>query len=187
MQTHQPTYVSDSSPDGQFLVYTQGSSENGFDLWLLPTGGDHKPAPFLTTRFNEINGQVSPDGRWIAYISDESGREEIYVSSFPASGSKWPVSNGGSYPRWGRDGKELFYVAPDGALTAVPVRPVGQGLDFGVPAALPLMVNTIGGEFAYPYDIAPDGQRILVLAPVSGGRDSASLTLLMNWDAGLKK
>src|SRR6516164_8920884 len=96
-----------------------------------------------------------------------------------------PVSNGGgSYPRWRRDGKELFYVAPNDALTAVPIRPVGQGLDFGVPAALPLMVNTIGGEYSYPYDIAPDGQRILLLAPVSGGQDSASLTLLMNWEAG---
>ena len=131
-------YVNDVSPDGRFLVYTIGSPEGGFDLGVLPTGGDRKPALFLATPASEYLGQISPDGKWIAYISDESGRDEVYVRSFPASGSKWPVSNGGgTYPRWRRDGKELFFVSPGGALMAVPVRPAPQGLDFGAAAALP--------------------------------------------------
>lgn len=187
LQADRLAYVNDMSPDGRFLVYSQVSSESGKDLWFFH-GGDPKPMPFLVTPFNEFDGQLSPDGKWIAYISDESGRDEIHVRSFPKSGSKWPVSSGGGgYPRWRKDGKELFYLGLDGGLMAVPVRPATQGLDFGTPAKLPLVINPVGGAYAYPYDIAPDGQRILALAPVSNVRDSASLTLLMNWEMGLKK
>jgi len=125
--------------------------------------------------------------KWIAYISDESGRDEVYVRSFPASGSKWPVSNGGgSYPHWRRDGKELFFVAPSGALMAVPVRAAPLGLDFGAAAALPVTVVISGGAFAYSYDVAPDGN-ILALVPVRSAPDSTSLTVLMNWEALLRK
>jgi Tol biopolymer transport system component len=188
LESQQTSYVTDVSPDGRFLVYSRGSAENRYDIWLVPTGGDHKPTPFLATPASEYLGQVSPDGKWIAYISDESGRDEIYVRSFPASGFKWPISNGGgSYPRWRRDGKELFFVAASGALMAVAVRPAQQGLDFGAATALPVTLVISGGSFAYPYDIARDGQRILALAPVRGGRDSTSLTVLMNWEAVLKK
>jgi Tol biopolymer transport system component len=188
LESQKSAYVNDVSPDGRFLVYTTGSLEGGYDLGVLPTGGDRKPAPFLATSASEYLGQISPDGKWIAYISDESGRDEVYVRSFPASGSKWPVSNlGGGYPHWRRDGKELFFVSPGGALMAVPVRPAPQGLDLGAAAVLPVTVVISGGAFAYSYDVAPDGQRILALVPGRGGRDSTSLTVLMNWVALLKK
>jgi Tol biopolymer transport system component len=188
LESQKTSYINDASPDGRFLVYTTGSPEGGYDLWVLPTEGDRKPAPFLATSASEYLGQISPDGKWIAYVSDESGRDEVYVRSFPANGSKWPVSNGGGgYPRWRRDGKELFFVAPSGALMAIPVRPAPQGLDFGSVVALPVPVVISGGAFAFAYDVAPDGQRILALVPVRGGRDSTSLTVLMNWEALLRK
>jgi Tol biopolymer transport system component len=188
LQTDRHAFVNDMSADGRFVVYSQVSSQNGTDLWFLHRG-DPKPTPFLVTPFNEFAGQVSPNGKWIAFISDESGRDEIYVRSFPTSGSKWPVSSGGGgYPRWRRDGMELFYLGLDGVLMVVPVRrAAAEGLDFGAPAKLPVLINPVGGAYAYPYDISPDGQSILALAPVTDSRGSGSLTLLMNWEIGLKK
>ena len=98
-------------------------SENRSDLWVLPLFGDRKPFPFVATSVNKGNGQFSPDGRWVAYQSNESGRYEVYVQPFPGPGGKWQVStDGGIAPRWRRDSKELFYIAPNGKLMAVPIR-----------------------------------------------------------------
>jgi hypothetical protein len=123
------------------LVTWPNNPETKTDLWVLPMQGDRKPTPFLRTEFNERSGQFSPDGHWIAYISDESGSDEIYVREFSsgsAQGSgdaagKWLISKGGgTYPRWQGDGKELFYVASGGKLTSVDIsaKPVFQA---GVP------------------------------------------------------
>jgi Tol biopolymer transport system component/tRNA A-37 threonylcarbamoyl transferase component Bud32 len=188
IQTQHPAYTSDWSPDGRYLMYAEASPETQGDLWIVPTAGDRKPVPYLKTPFNELDGQFSPDGKWVAYTSDESGgRNEVYVRAFPAGAAKFPVSNsGGGLPRWRQDGRELFYRALDGRLMAASVRPVAQGLEFGTPAALFATVPP-AGLFAYPYDVSPDGQRILALAPAAGEAGSSLLTVLINWQAGLKK
>jgi len=188
IQPQHPAFSSDWSPDGRYLMYSEASPETQGDLWIVPTAGDRKPVPYLKTPFNEIDGQFSPDGNWVAYTSDESGgRNEVYVRAFPAGAAKFPVSNnGGGLPHWRQDGKELFYRALDGRLMAASVRPVAQGLEFGTPAAL-FAIAPPTGIFAYPYDVSPDGQRILALAPAAGEAGASLLTVLINWQAGLKK
>jgi len=187
LQSQYTVYLNDWSRDGRYLVYTQLGPEGQSELWLLPLSGDHKPVPFLKSGFNEFQGQVSPDSKWIAYTSDESGRSEVYVQSFPVAGARWLVSNGGgNFARWRRDGGELFYRAFDGKLMAVSIRNVARGLEFGTPAAL-FRISEPQGQFSYAYDVAPDGQRILALVPRQVAGDSASLTVVVNWDAELKK
>jgi len=183
LQSQHTVYLNDWSPDGRYLVYTQLGPEGQSELWLLPLSGDHKPVPFLKSGFNEFQGQVSPDSKWIAYTSDESGRIEIYVQSFPVAGARWLVSNGGgNFARWRRDGKELFYRALGGKLMAALVRNAARGLEFGTPAAL-FRISEPQGQFSYAYDVAPDGQRILALVPAQVAGDRASLTVVINWDA----
>lgn len=110
----------DWSPDGRFVLFSVAASKTGSDLWVLPLFGDRKPFPILQTALNESAGQFSPDGHWIAYASNESGRFEVYVAPFPGPGGKWQVSAaGGFFPRWRRDTREMFYLAPDNALMAV--------------------------------------------------------------------
>jgi len=117
----------DWSPDGRFLLYAAQGEKSASDLWALPLTGDRMPVPVAQTRFEEVQAQFSPDGRWLAYASNETSRYEIYVRPFPASGGKWQVSSeGGIYPQWRRDGRELFYVAPDNKLMAVPIQAAGQ-------------------------------------------------------------
>jgi Tol biopolymer transport system component len=130
--------VDDWSRDGRFLLYEEQSAKGGSDLWVLPMegAGERKPAPFLTTRSNERMGRFSPDGRWIAYASDESGRPEIYVRPFPVpagGGGTWTVSQGGGFaPRWRRDGTELFYITADGQVMASGSAQAAQRLNMAV-------------------------------------------------------
>ena len=183
------------SHDGRFLLYAvQDAKTTKAELWVLPLEGDKKPFPFLRTEFNEDYGRFSPNGRFVAYQSDESGRTEIYVRTFtpdsPAAtsdtGGKWLISTaGGSDPRWGEDGKELYYVASDRKLMSVEIalNPVFQA---GVPKALfqtPLPPTSAARE---PWDITPDGRRFLLLAP-AGQTGQARYTVVLNWQAGLKR
>ena len=106
------------SADGRFVAYTRG----GGDVWVLPLFGDRKPFPLAQTAFNETGGVFSPDGRWIAYTSDEGGQPNVYVQPFPGAGGKYQVSrDAGSHPVWRADGKELFYLGADATLMAVPI------------------------------------------------------------------
>jgi Tol biopolymer transport system component len=177
----------DFSPDGRLLAYrtlVNGPSQIG----IVPLVGERTlrlfdPAPFLQT-----GSQVSPDGRWLAYTAQESGRVEVYVQSFPApGGGKWQISKaGGQYSRWRRDGRELFYIASDRRLMAVPVRSATT-LDVG--AAVPLFeAHLLGGGLGLrlQYDVARDGQRFLLNVPLEDADDS-SITVVLNWAAGLKK
>jgi Tol biopolymer transport system component len=176
-------YVTDWSPDGRFIAYEKQDPRTGLDLWLLPLFGDRKPIPFLQTEFNEGQGQFSPDGRWMAYVSDESGRREVYVQTFPASGGKWQISDsGGTYPRWRRDGKELFYIASDLKLMAVAVQ-TDSTLLAGRPQALfePRFFQAM-----IPYTVSADSQRFLVNTPIEED-NSSSMTVVLNWMAALKK
>jgi len=185
-QSQSTVIMNDCSGDGRYIVYSQVTSEGRNELWLLPTSGEPKPAPFLRTAFNESQGQVSPDSKWIAYTSDESGRNEVYVQSFPVTGERWLVSNsGGTLARWRHDGKELFYRALDGQLMLASVRNSTHGLEFSTPAAL-FRLSEPQGQVSYPYDVAPNGQRILALVPASVAGDTASLTVVVNWDSESK-
>src|SRR5262249_21779176 len=118
----QTKYPTDWSADGRFILFEAVDPTTNLELWALPAAGGN-PTPFIKTTFGVSHGQFSPDGRWVAYSSNESGKTEIYVAPFPGPGGNWKVSSaGGSEPRWRRDGKELFYLAPDGKLMAVDLR-----------------------------------------------------------------
>ncbi len=150
------------SPDDQKILCTRRTA-SGSRMDLIPVGGG-EPIPFLSSKANESNGQISPDGKWAAYASDESGNWEIYVTSFPGATGKWQVSRGGgTEPRWRGDGKEIFYIGPTGMLTAVPVS--GEsGFSTSTPAPL-FQVHgraPISSTDVFTYDVAKDGNRFLV-------------------------
>jgi Tol biopolymer transport system component len=183
------------SPGGKFIVYTLHDPKTGFDVWVLSLG-DKKPVPFLQTSFNERDPQISPNGKWIAYTSDETGRNEIYVRPFPTGEGKWQISSkGGWYPRWRRDGKELFYmetsVLPRNLISAK-VNPAGPTFEYGDPAVLfeSLYANAGHGSPYEAFAVSPDGQRFLIPRPEGSegqGTESAPITVVLNWTAGLKK
>ena len=173
------------SPDGKYLAYfAQGDPKTGSDIWILPdplgTPGAAKPYPFQRTVFDEANPQFSPDGRWIAYNSNESGRKEVYLAPFPGPGEKRQVSPaGGTSPHWRPDGKELFYIAPDDRLTVAEV-------DLKVGAVEVKKVTPLFGPVTAGFDVSADGQRFLTpLLP--DGEVPEPLTVVLNWTAGLKK
>jgi dipeptidyl aminopeptidase/acylaminoacyl peptidase len=178
------------SADGRFIVYRSYSPKGYNEVWILPLFGDRKPYPFLQSEnFNQALPKLSPDGRWLAYYSLESGRPEIYIQTFPKPVGKWQASTGGGIqPRWSRDGKELFYLAPDQSLMAVPVKGAST-LEIGLPK--PLFGTHMLGEtrtlqgFRHQYDISPDG-RFLINVPATEDAN-LSITLVQNWTAGLKK
>ena len=123
----------DWSPDGKWILYHQQERDTGFDLWLLPLDDDRKPVPYLQTPSNEAFGAFSPSGGWIAYQSDESGQNQIYIQTMPSGSAKYQISTaGGTYPHWRRDSKELFYVSTEGKLMAAPMT-----LGAPVPASSP--------------------------------------------------
>jgi hypothetical protein len=167
------------------------------DVWALPLTGDRKPFPVLQTPFVESHPQISPNGKWIAYSSDETGRREIYVQSFPPGAGKWQIStNGGFYPRWRRDGKELFYMETlsRSKLLSVEVNANGATLESSVPRPL-FESGYINLSFSHTgnwntYAVSADGQRFLVPRPESsltGELNSTPITVVLNWTAGLKK
>ena len=171
------------SPDGKFVVYAQINPGTGADLLGFRVGPDPKPFALAQTPATEDQGQFSPNGEWVAYTSNESGESEIYVIPFPpsANGGKWLVSRGGGVmPRWRRDGKELFYISPDSKMMAVPVstKPVFQS---GTPQALfdSEIVDTGIRTGPLSWDLAPDGNRFLIISPTS--TDTPSLTVALNW------
>ena len=177
----------DWSRDGRYLLYWDQDPKTKRDLWVLPMDGassERKPVPFLRTDFDEDYGRFSPDVHWIAYESNESGRLEIYVRPFPAAqggGGKWMVSHGGgTQPRWRGDGKEVFYLAPDGGVMAVPVSTKGAAFEVGTPAVL------FKGPPNEGWDVSADGKRFLFPIP-SGDNVQAPFTVVQNWMSLLKK
>ena len=161
------------------LLYANQNPKTGRDLWVLPLTADRKPQVFVNTAFDHWNGQFSPDGRWVAYQSNQSGRDEIYVRPFPGPGIQHQIStNGGSMPRWRTSGEELYFIAPSGLLMAVQVPTSGPTFEVGDPTALfqtrirPTSVRTL-------YAVAPDG-RFLFSIPDEGGALSP-ITVILNW------
>ena len=177
------------SPDGRFLLYTGGySNTRSFDLLVLPSN-DPKPVPFMQTGFNEEQGRFSPNGRWVAYVSNQSGVTEVYVREFATDFSSGSASTGGSVlvsrgggtaPRWRGDGRELFYLAPNGKMMAVDVM-AGQEFHVGTPT--PLFQTPPG---AIVGDVTADGKRFLLVTPV-GPSASVPFTVVLNWTAGVEE
>jgi Tol biopolymer transport system component len=175
------------SPDGKFLVFSQNDEATGWDLWLLPLQGDRKPVPYLRTSFNEISGTISPDGRWLAYDSDETGTPEIYVRSFPEPGEKYRVTtSGGTAAQWSKDGRELLiwttgqFLNTHGALFSVGVETT-PSFRAGTPRTL----------FTPPQDFVgisatSDLKRFLATVQVAGAAPP-SITVTLNWQAALKR
>jgi Tol biopolymer transport system component/tRNA A-37 threonylcarbamoyl transferase component Bud32 len=178
----------DWSRDGRWLLLQGGEaprSQAEADIWALPADGDRKPFPVVQTESDDRDGQFSPDGKWIAYATAETGRWEVYVQPFPGPGLRTAVSiDGGAQPRWRSDGKELFFVALDGHLMAVPMSlpPDGGAPKAGTPA--PLFMTHIGGAVQSPskpqYVVSPDGSRFL-MNTVLEDESVPPITLIVNW------
>jgi Tol biopolymer transport system component len=168
----------DISPDGRRLVFLQDAASTA-DIWLASLEGDRQPKPWLRTPFDERNPRFSPDGRWIAYDSDESGTREVYVALTDGAGEKKRISpSGGEAPRWSRDGKELFYAAPDDSIVAVPVTS-GASLQAAPGASLFRLETGIRN-----FDVSPDGSRFLVTTPLEKSPESP-IRVILNWPSGL--
>jgi Tol biopolymer transport system component len=177
------TFACDWSRDGKYIAYSSQGKETNWDVWILPTSGDGKPVPFVKTSFVEMRPVFSPDGRFLAYQSNESGRAEIYVQSFPGPGGKWQISTaGGIEPHWRGDGKELYYRAPDQKLMAVEIA-AGATVTAGTPQ--PLFQGRFDtGVAREHYTPMRDGTRFLVVAPL--GREAMTpTTVVLNWNAEL--
>jgi hypothetical protein len=169
----------DWTRDGRYVVYATRNPATGWDLWLMPMDGDRTPVPFSTDPGNQFQAQVSPDGRWIAYASDESGAWQVHVQTFPRGGNKRVVSpNGGGKPQWRADGRELYYLAPDRMLMAVPV---GVSGDLGIPRSLfvaPIVADL--GTYRSQFVPTQAGQRFLFDASDAAAARQP-ITLLVNW------
>jgi eukaryotic-like serine/threonine-protein kinase len=172
-------YPTDWSPDGKSLLYWGNE-----DLWIVPVDGKEKPYTLAKTRFDERAGSFSPNGKWVAYSSNESLRYEIYLTPFPAGdGKRYTVSNqGGASPAWRRDGKEIYFVAGDGRLTAVPVTIRGFDVQFGQAESL---FPVDSSDFNRAYEPSLDGRRFLITMPAAPG--GAAFTVVLNWTQALGK
>jgi Tol biopolymer transport system component len=174
------------SRDGRFIAYTlAGSFPRTSDVWVLPLFGDRKPFPLAQSAFLESTALFSPDGRWIAYTTDEAGQPNVYVQPFLRAGAKYQISrNGGSRAVWRADGKELFYVGADGTMMAVPIDASGQ-FQAGVPQAL-FPTGVRQSNFNPVYTVTKNGERFL-MNTVSKQIGERAITVVLNWTASLKK
>jgi Tol biopolymer transport system component/DNA-binding winged helix-turn-helix (wHTH) protein len=186
LRSEQPKFPLDWSQDGRFLLYRQINPQTNHDIFVLPTSGDRKPFPYLQTPAMENGGAFSPDGNWIAYNSDESGRFEVYVESFPTHGGRRQISPaGGTGPRWRADGKELYYYSLDGRLMAVSVTGGDASLTTGTPTAL-FAFRPASAIVVPSYAVTRNGQRFLLSAIVETDA-KAPLSVVQNWTDGIKR
>ncbi len=181
----------DWSQDGRFIIYNLSAEKTRRDVWALPLFGDRQPHPLLNSEFDEYQAQLSPDGHWLAYASDESGNYEVYVQPFTAEGKlggdkKRISTNGGKHPRFRRDGRELFYVAADGQMMAVALKPSGATFEFETPKAL-FKTRMLTGllQSGIEYDVTADGQRFLIGTMV-GEANATPVSVILNWMAEVK-
>jgi eukaryotic-like serine/threonine-protein kinase len=179
-------YPSDWSRDGRHLILTVSSEKTKQDIWVSPLSEDQKAFNYLASEFNEGQGKLSPNGHWMAYSSDETNRYEVYVQTFPQPGGKTRIStNGGGFPIWSRDGKELyFFVDGNQTLMAVPVEMSGETFRSGQAKALfPVRLGVSGAGQGYPYHVSRDGRFLIPKAQ----NERVTFTVVINWQAGLKK
>ena len=193
--------------DGRFIVYFELDPTTKRDIWVLPVGAgtpDRKPVSFLQSEFDELFGQLSPDGHWMAFTSDRSGHREVYVRQFPSGDNKWPISiAGGQAPRWKGDGKELYYQADDGEMMAVAIQKSSPGAKPSFESAVPVALfdtrmvsgvsvtpsqNLANTSVQFEYAVTADGKRFLInTISVAATASAQSLTVVTNWLAALKK
>jgi eukaryotic-like serine/threonine-protein kinase len=176
-------YLSDWSPDGKFLAY-QDNNKGVASTFVLPLSGERNPHAFLQSPFTTVRASFSPDGKWLAYCSNESGDLKVYVVPFPGPGGKWQVSSGGGdFPRWRRDGKELFYLSLDSKMMAAEIK--ASGSSFAIGAVRQLFETRAYRSQVGAYDVTADGQRFIIA--YEPGQPNEAITLVENWDADLKK
>ena len=175
------------SSDGRYLAYMRldTKSPTNWDIWALPMFGDRKPFPVVSTQFPDVSPSLSPEGKWLAYANNESGRVEVYIQPFPNGSGRWQVSTaGGTRPTWRKDGKELFFQTPDQQMMAVDVRENGASLQLGTPHAL-FKATTVSAPEG-PYAVSADGKKFIINTVTTQG-GSEPLTLVTNWTADLRK
>jgi serine/threonine protein kinase len=182
-----PRWPRDVSPDGSVLLYHEWSASRRGDLKVLLLSGERRPRDFIASIFDDDQGAFSPDGRRVAYVSDESGRKEVFVASFPNPSQRIRISSeGGTQPRWSRDGRELFYVSKSNTMMVAPFDPSS-----GVPASPPARLFDVPISYAFGshvplrYDVSPDGRFLIVVR--SSEAPPPPLVLVLNWQAGLKR
>jgi serine/threonine protein kinase len=187
-QSQSDKVPNDWSSDGKYLAYCDFGAKTGRDLWVLPMTGERKPIPIAQTEFAEQYGQFSPDNSWISYSSNETGRHEIYVQSFPTLGGKMQVSTqGGAQAHWSANGKELYYVDLDGKLMVVDILRTGSSIQFGLPKLL--FQTAIAGVVGpgHRYDVTRDGLQFVINDEKEIELRSEPINLVINWKFGLNK
>jgi serine/threonine protein kinase len=196
LSSQENNFAVDWSRDGKFVIFQASNPNAKIGLWALPATGHKKPI-MLQGQGNMLTGRLSPDVRWLAYVSDESGRNELYVIPFAPEdaagkrvGGKWQISTtGGGQPQWRGDGKELFYITLDRKLMSMELNDGCESFEWTPPQTLfelPINLATTG-QFAYRYAPAPDGKRFLVSTEPDASTEAPQLTIVVNWLAGLKK
>jgi hypothetical protein len=171
------TVATDWSTDGQTVVFQTGGPPRG-DIGVFALSGASTPRPFLRATTGQTDGHLSPDRRWMAYVSNEASGQEVYVTGFPGGGGKWPIStHGGSQPRWRGDGKELYYRASSGKLMAVTIK-----TEPTFEASVPVALFDASASF---YAVTNDGRRFLLVLPQSEPT-SPPITVVLNWTTALK-
>ena len=196
--TESPGFPVSWSADNRFLSFLTSTPETRQDIWVLPLDGDprqagaegRKPSPWLATRSNETAPMFSPDGRWLAYVSNESGRYEVYVRPYPGPGEKWQISSeGGRQPAWAHSGRELFYRIGD-KMMVVDVT-TGPSFSAGKPRMLfeGLYTHAAGPEEVLfsNYDISPDDQRLLMVQESDAAMAATQINVVLNWFEELKQ
>jgi Tol biopolymer transport system component len=179
------------SPDGRYIAYMRRDpkSNTGWDIWALPMfpdkSGEQKPFAVVSTNFVDVTPSFSPDGKWLAYANNETGRQEVYIQPFPSGAGRWQVSTaGGLRPNWRKDGKELYFLSTDQQIMAVDVNQKGASLQLGAPRAL-FKVATVTGPSG-PYTVSADGKKF-VMNTVLPQSITEPLTLITNWPTDLKQ
>ncbi len=182
----QPQFPGSWSPDGKLFAFIETFPNTGWDIMILPLEGDRKPKPFLQTQFTEMAPAFSPDGRWLAYQSNVSVRNEVYVQPFPGPGGKWQISTeGGTHPVWARNGREIFYRnGPKMYAVAVQTTP---GFSFGKPTLLFEASYTYASSPSGNYDVTLDGQRFLMIKAEEGQAAVTQVNVILNWFEELKR
>lgn len=174
------------STDGRYVIFVRHAMGARTEIWAMPLFGERKAFPLIQNpQFDMHEPALSPDGKWLAYMSAEAGRPEVYVVPFTRGGGKWQISiNGGLYPRWRRDSRELFYLSTNNKIMSAEISQQSTGLLVG--KVVPLFQANPVGTIGWPYDVSPDGKRFIV-STQEGSKASEPLTLVTNWPALLKK
>jgi serine/threonine-protein kinase len=183
-------YATAITADGTQLIFREEAGERGLDIAMLPLEGDRRSTPLIDTQYTELNAELSPDGRWMVYRSNQSGKNEVYVRPFPnVDAGFWQISTaGGRHPAWARSGRELFYCEPNGALMGVPVE-LQPRFAAGTPTKI-LEGVYFRGVHGRAYDVSPDGERFLMIKEdESSGHASSpqSIVVIFNWFEELKR